>query len=180
MHSRLAPLSHRRPGTMEHSVAHSRMLEVAMPFCNQCGNQVGNADRFCGRCGATQSGASPRPASIEPKQAATLCYVPFVGWIVALVVLATGNYRSHHRTVFHAFQGLYLAIAWMLVEWPLKFMFFAAGPMGRNAIPAMIHVVILVAWVITLIKVHQGEDPHLPIIGEIAEKSAQDHTRSRT
>lgn len=157
------------------------MLEVAMPYCNQCGNQVGNADRFCGRCGATQNGAGPPiGASIDPKQAATLCYLPFVGWIVSIVVLASKNYRSHYRTVFHAFQGLYLAIAWFIVETLLKPMFFFMGMSGRNFVPGIIHAVILVAWIITLIKVHQGEDPRLPLIGEIAEKSAQDHTRSST
>ena len=151
-----------------------------MPYCNQCGTEVGAADRFCAKCGATQTGAKPLGASIDPKQAATLCYIPFVGWIVSLVVLATGSYRAHHRTVFHAFQGLYLAIAWLLVDWLLKPMFYYSGMMGRNAIPGIIHAVILVAWVVTLIKVHQGEDPRIPIIGDIAEKSAQDHSSSRT
>lgn len=156
------------------------MLDVDMPYCNQCGTQVGSADRFCAKCGATQTGAKPLGASIDPKQAATLCYIPFVGWIVSLVVLATGSYRAHHRTVFHAFQGLYLAIAWLLVDWLLKPMFYYSGMMGRNAIPGIIHTVILVTWVVTLIKVHQGEDPRIPVIGDIAEKSAQDHSSSRT
>jgi uncharacterized membrane protein len=82
--------------------------------------------------------------------------------------------------VFHAFQGLYLAIAWLLVDWLLKPMFYYSGMMGRNFVPGMIHAVIFVAWIVTLIKVHQGEDPRIPIIGEIAEKSAQDHSGSRT
>jgi uncharacterized membrane protein len=159
------------------------MLEVAMPYCNQCGNNVSNDDRFCAKCGATQSGASrqsPLGSSIDPKQAATLCYIPFVGWIISLVVLATGSYRQHHRTVFHAFQGLYLAIAWLLVDWLLKPMFLYSGMVGRNTIPGVIHAVILIAWIVTMIKVHQGEDPRIPLIGEIAEKSAQDHSGSRT
>ena len=81
-----------------------------MPFCTQCGNQVADSDVFCAQCGHRHSGATssassgpaagaprPRPASyptqdplanLSPRTAAILCYIPTVGWIAAVVVLA--------------------------------------------------------------------------------------------
>ncbi|MEI9811988.1 MAG: hypothetical protein WDO18_04640 [Acidobacteriota bacterium] len=151
-----------------------------MAFCNQCGKPVGEHDRFCAGCGATQSGAAaPRPP-IDPKQMATLCYIPWIGWIASAAILATGKYKKERRVIFHAFQGLFLFIAWLLVDWVVKPMFGFPGMIGRSFVPGVMHLVIFIAWVIALIKTHQGEDYHLPVIGELAEKSAQDHTSSHT
>ena len=100
-----------------------------MPFCNQCGNQVGPADAFCGRCGSrqpTQPGAPPGStgsdplASITPKTASILCYVPGIGWIASIVVLASNRFRRNRAVRFHAFQGLYLFVAWLMNSWVLR------------------------------------------------------------
>src|SRR5262245_52814974 len=97
-----------------------------MPFCVQCGNQVGPADQFCGKCGSRQATAAPgatsRPApdlmtGISNRNAALLCYIPMVGWLAAIVVLASERFRREGQVRFHAFQGLYLFVAWLMVEW---------------------------------------------------------------
>src|ERR1041384_2130662 len=103
-----------------------------MPFCSQCGSQVGNADRFCGRCGAAQPPAStPSPGpprggveSLNPKTASILCYVPWVGWIAAIVVLASQRFRHDRAVRFHAFQGLYLFVAWLIADQVVRPMFW--------------------------------------------------------
>src|ERR1700747_2941002 len=95
-----------------------------MPFCSQCGNQVIPSDAFCGRCGARQPAAStvpPRPMpnalqSLNPRTASILCYVPWVGWIAAIVVLASDRFRQNRAVRFHAFQGLYLFVAWLFAD----------------------------------------------------------------
>src|SRR5271169_300965 len=106
-----------------------------MPFCSQCGNEVGPSDGFCGRCGArqpvaaAQSGPSRGPgpdplAGINPRTASILCYVPGIGWIASIIVLASDRFR-HNRTVrFHAFQGLYLFVLWLMEDWVLKPLFY--------------------------------------------------------
>jgi len=58
------------------------------------------------------SGISPRTASI-------LCYIPVVGWIASIIVLAADRFRNDHRVRFHAFQGLYLFVAWLIVGIPI-------------------------------------------------------------
>ena len=90
-----------------------------MPFCSQCGNKVAEQDIFCARCGSRQPvTAPPRPsdllAGLSPRTAAVLCYIPVVGWIAAVVVLAADQFRGNRTLRFHAFQGLYLFVAWLI------------------------------------------------------------------
>src|SRR5687768_9113887 len=95
-----------------------------MPFCTQCGNNVASADTFCARCGARQVGAaSPPPAGNDPlrnvsrRTAAMLCYIPLAGWIAAIVVLASPRFQRDRDLRFHAFQGIYLFVVYLLVDW---------------------------------------------------------------
>ena len=116
-----------------------------MPFCCQCGQSVGARDVYCAACGTRQPSSVP-PAveymqGISPRTASLLCYIPILGWIVAIVVLASARFRDHARVRFHAFQGLYLFVAWLIVDWVLGPMFsfakrarrvFSEGLGGQN------------------------------------------------
>jgi uncharacterized membrane protein len=157
-----------------------------MPYCVQCGSSVGGGDQFCARCGgrqsppaqgATRAGAataSPHPAfaaGISDRNAALLCYIPWVGWVAAIVVLASERFRHDIQTRFHAFQGLYLFVAWLLVEWVISpALWWDSFPMHR-VIPEALHLVILIAWIFMIIKVSHGEHYRLPILGELADRS---------
>src|ERR1700719_5429871 len=106
-----------------------------MPYCCKCGNSVTDADAYCAGCGCAQPGAAhqgpphsgparPGPApglqyvnGISSRTASLLCYIPIVGWIAAIVVLASARFRGEHNVRFHAFQGLYLFVAWLIVDW---------------------------------------------------------------
>src|SRR3954447_14181708 len=95
-----------------------------MPFCSQCGNQVVPADLYCGRCGAKQptpdgvppGAAKPHDAlgGLNPRTASILCYIPGIGWIASIIVLASDRFRGNRTVRFHGFQGLYLFVAWLL------------------------------------------------------------------
>jgi uncharacterized membrane protein len=165
-----------------------------MPYCPQCGSTVGGADQFCASCGgrqpshagagpgqgftqgSAQSGAAatasvPFAAGISSRNAALLCYIPWVGWVAAIVVLASERFRRDTQTRFHAFQGLYLFVAWLLVEWVISpALWWDSFPMHR-VIPEGLHLVILIAWIFMIIKVSHDEHYHLPIIGELADRS---------
>jgi uncharacterized membrane protein len=157
-----------------------------MPYCVQCGTAVGATDKFCGRCGAPQP-ASPRGpqfrsdafiGGLTDRNAALLCYVPWLGWIASIFVLASDRFRRDRRVRFHAFQGLYLFVAWMIVDWVLvpllsiPAIFFDHPTLGTPA--RLLQLAILGAWAFMMIKVSQGEDFHLPILGEMAERSASE------
>ncbi|MCU1334966.1 MAG: hypothetical protein JWO19_547 [Bryobacterales bacterium] len=168
-----------------------------MPYCVQCGQPVGSSDRFCAKCGAQQpgapSGASSGPggasygtagrvkdfwSNISHRNAALLCYIPWVGWIAAIAVLASDRFRSEKRLRFHAFQGLYLFAAWLMVEWVIAPMLtFPVSNVGfpfSRTISQILHLVIVGAWIFMLMKVSHDEDYRLPILGELADRSVSE------
>ena len=151
-----------------------------MPYCCQCGKTVGNRDVYCAGCGQRQ----PTPPAadylhgISPRTASLLCYIPIVGWVVAIVVLASTRFRQDTRVRFNAFQGLYLFVAWLIVDWVLRPMFRTPGDWGGphvyQVFPALMQVAVLGAWIFMIIKTAHDEVYKLPILGELAEKSVSE------
>ena len=156
-----------------------------MPFCSQCGNQVGPADLFCGRCGAPQpaAGSPPPPRgapaphrtpgrdpleSIDGRTASILCYIPGIGWIMAIIVLAAERFRHDRAVRFHGFQALYLFVAWMIEQQVL-------GPMLRNGdmypLHSVLRLILLGASILMMVKAAHQEQYSLPLIGDLAHKS---------
>ena len=146
-----------------------------MPYCSQCGNQVSAGDIFCARCGARQpveSGPAPDPmASISPRTASILCYIPVIGWIASIIVLASDRFRQDHRVRFHAFQGLYLFVAWLIVDQVIRPLFVSL-PDGVFPVHKILKAVLVFTWIFMLVKASHDETYSLPIIGDLAQKSA--------
>ena len=146
-----------------------------MPYCSQCGNQVDAKDAFCAKCGARQPIAPPRAAdpfaSITPRTASVLCYVPAIGWICAIIVLASVRFRNNRVVRFHAFQGLYLFVAYLIEDWVFKPMFTVVEHVPING---LIQAVLLGISIFMIIKASHDEAYALPIIGELAEKSVSE------
>jgi uncharacterized membrane protein len=152
-----------------------------MPYCCQCGKSVGNHDAYCGVCGARQPAAASAPPmdyvqGISPRTASLLCYVPIFGWIVSIVVLASARFRDDTRVRFHAFQGLYLFVTWLLVDWVLSPMFRVAfwGPPFHQVFPGLMKALIFFAWVFMMIKTSHDVMYKLPVLGDLAEKSVSE------
>ncbi len=100
-----------------------------------------------------------------------LCYVPFVGWIAAIAVLAGERFR-HDRTVrFHAFQGLYLFVAYLIVEWVVG-PFFRMLPGMHMRPDKWLALGLVILWIYMMIQTARDATVSLPILGELAEKSA--------
>jgi uncharacterized membrane protein len=153
-----------------------------VPYCCQCGNQVRSNDAYCGGCGARQpSSSGTRPQfdqymqGISPRAASLLCYIPMLGWIVSIVVLASARFRHDGRVRFHAFQGLYLFVTWLIVDWVIGPMFrFAFWGPPHNFFPGLLQVIIFCTWIFMIIKTAQDETFKLPILGDLAEKSVSE------
>jgi uncharacterized membrane protein len=151
-----------------------------MPYCCQCGQQVGNNDVYCAVCGSQQPQSTPVAdymQGISPRAASLMCYIPIVGWIVAIVVLASARFRNDTRARFNAFQGLYLFVAWLIVSWVLSPLFSVPSMWGPNfyrIVPVMLKACIFGAWVFMIIKTSQDELYKLPILGDLAEKSVSE------
>jgi len=148
-----------------------------MPYCCQCGIQVGPGDIYCARCGARQPiEARPTPdplSSISPRTASILCYVPVVGWIAAIIVLASERFRQNQQIRFHAFQGLYLFVAWLIVDQVIRPVFHSL-PDGGFPVHKVLQAVLMFTWIFMLVKASHDETYSLPIIGDLAQKSAAD------
>ena len=153
-----------------------------MPFCTQCGSQVADADTFCGRCGArqaTRTASSARSAAdplrnMSRRTAAMLCYIPLAGWVASIVVLASPRFGRDRELRFHAFQGIYLFVVYLLVDWVVAPAFHFMPHMGWRigvTVAGILRLTVYVAWVWMIIKTSQEQFFSLPFIGELAERS---------
>jgi uncharacterized membrane protein len=165
-----------------------------MPFCTQCGHQVHETDFYCARCGTRQMDideSPPHPGGaaqgavrsagdgITPRTASILCYIPLAGWIASIFVLASAKFRTSRYARFHAFQGLYLFVAWLLVQWVVAPIFSVGGFRGDDgirifqtvAVVGILRAILLGVWIFMIIKASQEEMYRLPVIGELAERS---------
>ena len=156
-----------------------------MPFCSQCGNQVGAAP-YCAQCGAKQplsdagKGTVPPPpstppeplAGMNPRTASILCYVPGIGWIASIIVLASGRFRYNRLVRFHGFQGLYLFVAWLLDDQVLRPLLQRIPDFHLHS---LIQAVLLGMSIFMMVKASHDEAYPLPIFGELAQKSVAEN-----
>lgn len=150
-----------------------------MPYCCHCGKEARAGDRYCGSCGAPQAaaggGSSEILSSVSPRAAALMCYIPVVGWIPAIVVLAAQRFRDNRFVRFHAFQGLYLFVAWLLVDWVIGPLLHLPGMSSRIfPMSAILKAVIFFTWIFMIVKTSQEETFKLPVLGELAERSVSE------
>jgi len=149
-----------------------------------CGARQPGSPRASG-IGADAGAPTPPPADLvgglSDKNASLLCYIPWLGWIASIIVLASARYKrdtaAAREVRFNAFQGLYLFVAWLIVDWVVSpAIRFGAIGMGHAFRPmeGLLRVLILAAWIVMLIKVSHSEHYRLPIVGEMAERSVEE------
>jgi uncharacterized membrane protein len=162
-----------------------------MAFCGNCGAQVSGA--FCPSCGkaaGAQSGPAAAPAQAQYAAAGTpvagagmaenvaslLCYI--LGFITGIVFLAMAPYNQNKTIRFHAFQSIFLSVAWVAViiaEQIVNAVLLSIS-FGLFAIVAtlwmLIAICFLVLWVVLMVKAYNGQMFKLPVIGALAEKQA--------
>jgi len=111
-----------------------------------------------------------RGAAISERGATILCYIPWVGWLVAVWALLSDRFRRSRDVRFHAYQGLYLFVIWLVGRWALdlwaELLFRGHVPLG-----GLVELLLLVVWIFMLVKTSAGENYRLPLIGELAERS---------
>jgi uncharacterized membrane protein len=87
---------------------------------------------------------------------------------MAIIVLAAERFRRDRAVRFHGFQGLYLFVAWMIVQQVI-------GPMLRHGnlrpMHGLLQLLLLGASVLMMVKAANREVYSLPLIGELAQKS---------
>jgi uncharacterized membrane protein len=160
-----------------------------MPYCTNCGNPVRPENSYCPNCGARQAGSDRTgfsaggssgfgPASlsgfygnISDHAASVLCYVPVLGIVAAIVILASHRFRYNTRVRFDAFQSVYLFVAWLIVSNALPTLLYASYLPFEHAMLNLLKLAVLGSWLYVLVKAAQNERVHLPIIGDLAARS---------
>ncbi len=135
-----------------------------MAFCPTCGTQIADG-ATCPKCaaGQTVSAATTAAPGLADNVAGALAYVTI---IPAIVFLVLEPFNKNRFIRFHAFQSIFVYIAWIIVGIGLSFVGF---------IPLLWTIVRLAMFVILLIlalKAYQGQKFKLPVIGDMAEKQA--------
>jgi uncharacterized membrane protein len=170
-----------------------------MPFCSQCGADVGGAS-FCPQCGAaaevdatapptadstgsppTSSGAGaaqppPAAAAASGSQDNLMGALAYVTFIPAIIFLLIEPYKNIKFVRFHAFQSIFLCVASIAISITLTILTIVLAFVGVGALVGMVgwlvQLGIFVLWIIVIIKAYGGERYKLPIIGDLAEKQA--------
>jgi uncharacterized membrane protein len=172
-----------------------------MAFCSNCGTEV--SGRFCQKCGAPVAGPPPGPtpgAAPEPNPvnvaptvqplpppqygatgmtdnlAGALCYL--LGFITGILFLVLAPYNQNRETRFHAFQSIFLNIAWVII-WvviTIVTLAFTAIPFLGVFISVVLHFCVwigfVIMWLYMMYKTYNGQKVVLPVVGPMAEKQA--------
>ena len=147
-----------------------------MAFCASCGAPV--EGKFCAKCG-TPMGAAVPPPGATPGMAATgmtdnaasaLCYV--LGLITGILFLVLAPYNQNKTIRFHAFQSIFLNVAWILLWMVFNIMFAALHMFSLLFLSPLIGLVFFILWIYMIISAYQGKTVVLPVIGPIAQGQA--------
>jgi uncharacterized membrane protein len=170
-----------------------------MTFCANCGAEL-TGGKFCQKCGAPVAaapGAGATPPPPPPPQgytpavtptpigpavgmtnnlAGALCYL--FGFITGILFLVLAPYNQDREVRFHAFQSIFLNIAWIIV-WvviTIVTLAFHIIPFLGIFVGAVLHFAVwigfVIVWLYMMFKTYNGEKIVLPIIGPMAEKQA--------
>ncbi len=165
-----------------------------MAFCPNCGSAV--EGRFCAKCGTSVSvdagpaAGSPPPAgsafgspgpATQPVASAglsenvvcALCYL--LGLITGILFLVIAPYNSNKNIRFHAFQSIFLHVAWIVLI-IVEGIIASALPFGIHFLASLLYLVValggLALWLYMMFSAYQGRRVKLPVIGDLAEKQA--------
>ena len=175
-----------------------------MAFCANCGADV--QGRFCAKCGApaaaagagpaaSQSAPPPPPppaaspfpaaagpapvaqsAGLEENLACALCYV--LGLLTGILFLVLAPYNQNRLIRFHAFQSIFLNIAWIAIYIVLSIVSVAlfSIPFLGAMLSIVLHLAaflgFFILWLMLMYKAYNRERWVLPFIGPLAEKQA--------
>jgi uncharacterized membrane protein len=160
-----------------------------MPFCSHCGAEVqGN---FCAKCGASAAvpagaTATPPPPTPPPpvpaaqgladNVAALLCYLPWLGILIAVVFLVVAPYSQNRALRFHALQSIFMNLAFIVIFITISVVSVIILPIPflGPAISLVLHLADFLGYVflclMMLYKAYNNERWVLPVIGPLAEK----------
>ena len=148
-----------------------------MPFCTQCGSRVEDTASYCAQCGKAQPRVNAPSQDLNHRspwltifskassehRASILCYIPVFGVIPSIVFLASQKFRHNQRVRFDGFQSVYLFVAYLIVS-----------SVGHRGLASIFETLLTICWIFLLVKAAHNERVHLPILGDLAARSASE------
>lgn len=147
--------------------------------CANCGVDVIEGSAFCASCGKPTLASQPAAAmtvstsSLQPNVAGFLCYV--AGFVTGIFFLIVDPYKQNPFVRFHAFQSIFLSVAWTAL-YLIFGVAFAILPGALWSVSLMLNsllsIAIFLVWLFLMYKAYSNERFKLPVIGDLAERQA--------
>src|SRR6266700_7449088 len=170
--------------------------DVQGRFCAKCGTPVGSDASASGASsegGSSGSAAPPPPppaysgaaaaappsvqaAGLEENLACALCYV--LGLMTGILFLVLAPYNQNRLIRFHAFQSIFLNIAWIAVYIVISIVSVVLLPIPVLGfiLSVLLHLAAglgaFILWLMLMYKAYNKERWVLPFVGPLAEKQA--------
>jgi uncharacterized membrane protein len=143
--------------------------QVAGAFCPNCGTQV--AGTTSGTTGAGYSSVPPTAAAggLTENVASALCYL--FGFITGIIFLVIAPYNQNRTIRFHAFQSIFLNVAWVACCILLAVLGAVTHGFGFFLSP-LVSLLFFVLWLYMMFTAFNNKKIKLPVIGDLAEKQA--------
>jgi uncharacterized membrane protein len=172
-----------------------------MSFCQTCGTKLPEGSPTCTACGATQGAVPPGPipgstpgpipgaypgpippaalpaGGLTPNVAGALAYL--LGFITGIVFLVIEPFRTDRFVRFHAFQSIFLNLAWIAfwIVWQVVWLTLGAFTHGflfiiLTPINLLIALGGLCLWIYLMYSAYLGKTIQLPIVGPMAATQA--------
>jgi uncharacterized membrane protein len=101
--------------------------------------------------------------------AGALCYL--IGFITGIIFLVIAPYNQNKFVRFHAFQSIFLNVAWIALWILLGFLTLLTHGIGILLYP-LFGLGFFVLWLYMMFSAYNGKRVKLPVIGDLAEKQA--------
>jgi uncharacterized membrane protein len=133
--------------------------------------------------GTYAPGAQPLPpgpvaagVTMTDNMAGALCYL--VGFITGILFLVLAPYNQNRTIRFHAFQSIFLNIAWIALWIVVTIISIALRviPFLGVFVSIVLHLALglagFIVWLYIMFKTYNGEKIVLPLVGPLADKQA--------
>ncbi len=152
--------------------------------CGNCGVEMVAGSAFCPSCGnpavasSALAGGGPQVAAmagsgLQHNIAGPLCYL--AGFITGIFFLVADPYKRDHFVRFHAFQAIFLSVAWFAAYFVLAmFLAILPGVLWRAAwcLHSLLGLGFFLLWLFLMYKAYNNEEFKLPVIGDLAARQA--------
>jgi len=137
-------------------------------FCPSCGKPVGLA-----AAGPSAIGKAVASPGLQTNVAGALCYLG--GFVTGILFLVLEPYRHDRFIRFHAWQSIFLSIAWVVLHVAL-YILLSALPWTlwhlTATISTLASLALFLVVLLTMFKAYSNERFKLPVIGDLAQRQA--------